>query len=366
MGVELVFSEDVDPDTIDAASITLNQGNTPVLASVWYDASGRTAFLRPAAKLLDGTYTVKVDGTRAADLAGNTVSDTYSFTVSSVGPSVVAVSPCGSVVDADALGATTITVQFDPGVQKAGGGALDASAIRLRVGGTPVAASVAHTAGQTVATLTPGAPLLHDTVYEVFIDKTQVQDAATSANMASDYTCIFRTQRIIFADDMDPMPEPLWSAPVTGSNQWKALNSVSDPQNSTLVWRGSNVTDGQNYARVCDLLGGKAQTVVLERDVTLPNLSSVKLRFDEWHEMGPSPNDSGSAVVVFGGNPVTLATFTGGGASAYQAREYDLTPYKNATVKLRFLLAIGGGNSLVNCPAGGKGLYVDNIRIVGE
>lgn len=365
-GVELVFSEDMNAQTIDAASVKLSVGGNEVLATVWYDASGRTAFLRPATKLADGAYTVTVDGLRAADLAGNTVADSFNFTVSSLGPSVVSASPCGTVVDADALGTTGVAVTFDPGVKKAGGGGLDSSAVQLRIGTTQVATTVAHAAGQTVATLTPSAALLQDTTYEVLVVASQVQDNVTSAAMASNYSCTFRTQRIIFADDMDPIPASMWVANASGSNQWKALNSVSDPMNSTVVWRGSNANDGQNYVRNCVTIGnGASQSVVLERDVTLPNLSRLLLRLDEWHAIAGT--DSGSVSIVFGGSPKTIATYTGGGALSYQPKEYDISAYKNATVKLRFTLAIAGGNNLGgSCPAGDKGLYVDNLRIVGE
>lgn len=364
VAVELVFSEDMNPATIDAASLTLSMSATPVLAAVWYDASGRTAFLRPAAKLADGTYTVNLDGMRAADLAGNGVTDSFSFTVSSAGPSVVAVSPCGTTVDHDDFGNTVVTLTFDPGVRKTGGGALDGSALQLRVNGAAVAATVSHTQGATVATLTPSAALLANTQYEVFVDKDQVQNATTAANMTSDYSCTFQTQQVIFEDDMDPMPVASWTNGATGGHQWKALNSVDDPSNSTQVWRGGNANDGQNYTRICGL-SAASRTVVLERDVTLPNINNIKLRFDEFHSIAGDPNDVGRVQIVYGGNPITLDTFTGT-TSAYAAKEYDVSAYKNATVKLRYLLFIDAGPTLGACPGGGKGVFIDNIRIVGE
>ncbi len=366
-GVELTFSEPMNAETLDAASFTLTQGGTPVLAAVWYEQGTRTLFLRPAARLQAGTHSATLDGTRASDLAGNLVGDSFNFTVSTSGPSVDAVSPCGLVIDPAHFGSTVVSVQFDVGVRKTGGGALDGTALQLRANNIPVTGTVTHTAGGASATFTPAAPLQHDTLYTVNVVHTQVQNATTQAPMTSAYACTFRTKRIVFEDGMDPMPQSGWTNVSVGQNQWRVANGNDDPQNATQAWRGGHNSGGGNYTRVCSAFGGTAQEVRLERTLNLAGLTAAELRLDTWHRLAAS--DSARIEVVAGNTSQALeAPVTGNTQSAYTARTYDLSQWVNQTVTLRFTLNIAGGtqNLLTSCPGTDLGFFVDNVRVVGE
>ncbi len=367
VGVEVTFSEAMDPRTLDAASFTLSANSSTVLAAVWYEPGARTLFLRPAAKLQGGSYTASLDGARVADLAGNTVADSFSFTVSTSGPSVDAVSPCGQIIDPANFGNTVISVQFDAGVQKTGGGALDGAALKLLAGGTPVTVSVGHVAGAANATLTPGAVLQHDTTYTVQVDASAVQNAATLAPMTSAYACTFRTRKLVFEDTMDPTAAMNWSAPASGQNQWKVANTNEDPGNTTQAWRAGHNSGAGDYTRICDVFGGTAQEVRLERDLNLSGLTEAELRVDTFHKL--APNDSARVQIVIGTQAIHLeAPFTGASQTAYTPRSYDLTPYVNQTVKLRFTLNIAGGTQglFSSCPATDIGFFVDDILVVGQ
>ncbi|MFN7134762.1 MAG: Ig-like domain-containing protein, partial [Myxococcales bacterium] len=168
--VEIAFSEDVQPSTIDAQSITLSFGGNRQPAAVWYDVASRTAVLQPSGRLSDGQQTITLDATRIADLAGNKLASagsTFTFNVSSSGPSVTSVDPCNSLVDAYDLDTKTIVLTFDRGVKKAGGAGLDGAALRLQRNGSDVPSTVTHTEGTATATIKSTAALEPGSQYTV-------------------------------------------------------------------------------------------------------------------------------------------------------------------------------------------------------
>lgn len=367
--VELTFSEDMEPSSIDAASFTLRFNGNPVLAAVSYDPGTRTAVLQPASALSDGTQTVALDGMRVRDLAGNTISDTSTFTVSSQQPAVVSATPCGTIVDVYDLGTQSITITFDRAVRKAAGGALDGTALKLRLGNTDQAVTVAHTAGSTTATLTPSAPLQDTQTYEV-VANTGVADNATGVAMAQAYSCTFQTQRVVFKDLVEDTVTTNYTLTGASGNGWARVNSPDDTRNS-IVWRGGNVTDGQNYVRQCAIAGAADRLIAFERTVDLTGLTEAELRYDEFHLINGAAADRGRAVVISGATTRELAGFTGT-ASGYTNRigqgSLNLRDFVGTTVRVRFELLIKGVNSL-NCgaaPAGNKGLFIDNLYVVGK
>jgi hypothetical protein len=325
--------------------------------------------LQPAAPLSDGVQTVTLDGASVRDLAGNTLADSYTFTVSSQQPAIVSATPCGTIVDVYELGTQTITVTFDRPVRKAGGGALDGTTLKLRFNNVDQAVTVTHTAGGTVATITPTAALTDTRTYEVQAT-TGVVDNATGVALAQQYSCTFQTQRVVLRDLVDDTVTTGYTIAPAGGNTWQRVNSPDDARNS-IVWRGGNATDGANYVRNCALLNAVDHTVVVERTVDLTGLSEAELRFDEFHLINSAAQDRGRALVISGTTVRELASFTGN-ASGYTNRvgqgTLNLRDFVGTTVRVRFELFIKGVNSL-NCgqaPVGGKGLFIDNLFVVGK
>ncbi|MFT3711009.1 MAG: Ig-like domain-containing protein [Archangium sp.] len=367
--VEVVFSEDMDAASIDAATFSLTFSAARVLAAVSYDPGTRTAVLQPAASLSDGVQTVTLDGMSVRDLAGNTLSDSYTFTVSSQQPAVVSATPCGTIVDVYDLGTQVITLTFDRPVRKAGGGALDGSTLKLRFNNVDQTATVNHTAGGTVATITPSSPLTETRTYEVQAT-TGVVDNATGVALSQLYSCTFQTQRVVYKDLVDDTVTTGYTIAGAGGNTWQRVNSPDDSRNS-IVWRGGNATDGANYTRACALVNAADYTVAVERTVDLTGLTEAELRYDEFHLINSAAQDRGRALVISGTTVRELASFTGN-ASGYTNRigqgTLNLRDFVGTTVRVRFELLIKGANMVVcgQAPAGSKGLFVDNLYVVGK
>gem|GEM_PF-561552 len=86
--ITATFSEQMDASTIGAATMTLQQGTTPVAGSVSY--SGAAAVFTPTGALLPSTVYTATITTGAKDLAGNALATNFiwNFTTGSTGPSI--------------------------------------------------------------------------------------------------------------------------------------------------------------------------------------------------------------------------------------------------------------------------------------
>jgi hypothetical protein len=167
------------------------------------------------------------------DLAGNALvanappAYTFAFTVSSASPSVTGVDQCGALVDADDLAGRVITVAFDRGVQKAGGGALDGSCLKLQLGGVDQPATVGHAAGGATATLTPDAPLQAGQTYSV-VATSLVAASDNGVALASQYSCSFATQTVLLLDLVEDDDTTGYSVASAGGKHWQREASVYD------------------------------------------------------------------------------------------------------------------------------------------
>jgi hypothetical protein len=102
------FSEAMNPATINQATFTLEQGNTPISGTVSYVGAGSTGTFVPTSVLaLDTTYTATLT-TSAEDAAGNPMSTphTWTFTTSACGQAPVALGAAGAFV---VLAGSTVT-----------------------------------------------------------------------------------------------------------------------------------------------------------------------------------------------------------------------------------------------------------------
>lgn len=90
--ITIQFSESLDPSTVNANTVTLKRGSSPVTGSVFYDASSHAASFVPSAILAgEAAHTLRVAGgsgtssSPVKDMAGNPLASDYSivFTTSS-------------------------------------------------------------------------------------------------------------------------------------------------------------------------------------------------------------------------------------------------------------------------------------------
>lgn len=382
--VSIVFSEALDPSTLSPATFGVSLATTPLLGAVSYDAASRTALFQPARPLADGTHTVTLQAANVKDLAGNTLTPSsgmvysYTFTVSSNGPSVSSVTPCGSQVDADDFGTQIVTVTFDRPVRRSGGAALDGTALKLQRAGADQAVTVTHTADTATATVTPSSALLPGETYTV-VATTLVLATNNNAAMASQYSCTFTTQKVLFQDAVNDTVTTGYTLTGATGSLWQRINSGDDQRNS-IVWRGGATSDGQNYTRDCTfgVTGGTPadRIVTLEKQIDLTGLSAAEVRFQVMDDLQRTGVLDEGRLIVNDGTDHIITTYTGQNAANPYVREgkgsNNLRDYLNKTVKVRWQLVIKGyfaGNTALNCnssPAGRKGLFVDDILIVGQ
>lgn len=380
--VSVVFSEALDPSTISPATFGVSFMSMPLVGAVSYDAASRTAVFQPSRPLADGTHTVTLQAANVKDLAGNALTPSsgmiysFTFTVSSAGPSVSMATPCGSQVDADDFGSQQVTIRFDRPVRRSGGAALDGTAVKLQRMGTDQAVSVMHTADTDTAVLTPSSALLPGETYTV-VATTLVLAANNNAPMASQYSCTFTTQRVLFQDAVNDTSTAGYTLAGATGNLWQRINS-GDDQRSSIVWRGGATNDGQNYARECTSgLQGAAQdrVITLEKQVDLTGLSSAEVRFQVMDDIQRTGALDEARLIVNDGTDHVVKTYTGQNAANPYTRDGkgsgNLTPYVNKTVRVKWQLVIKGhsaglAGSCANAPAGRKGFFVDDILVVGQ
>ena len=186
--VSAVFSEAMDPSTLNNSTFTVLQGTTLVAGIVSY--SGTTATFTPSSTLPAGTTFSANLSTGVKDLAGNALATpyTWSFTTGSAPdttpPTVSSTTPAdGATPVAVSVNFTaTFSEPMDPLT-------ITTATITLQHGATPVAGTVNYSGLD--ATFTPNASLAFDTLYTATIS-TGARDLAGNA-MANPYAWSFTT-----------------------------------------------------------------------------------------------------------------------------------------------------------------------------
>lgn len=210
--ITAVFTEEMNPATIDGASFTLTCALPCVAPSgaVGYTAGTRTATFRPAAVLAVGqTYTATIT-TAATDLAGNALAgnqapppaaSAYIWTFNTV--AAVAAAPVTVVSTRPAAGAAgvcpraSINATFDTSGARMDPATITAATFIVTGPGlTAVSAEsvVLDDATGLTATFTPRFDLVNGTTYTVTLDSgaNGVKDLAVPANqMAADFVWTF-------------------------------------------------------------------------------------------------------------------------------------------------------------------------------
>jgi hypothetical protein len=160
--VAATFSEVLDPLTITTATFTLDRGITPVAGTVTY--AGVTATFAPTGGLAPATEYTATISTDVADLAGNTLENTYVWTFTTGGdaditaPEVFFTDPVNVAlnVPVNKKVAVTFTEAMDPLT-------ITAATFTLDRGLTPVEGTVTYSG--ITATFTPPGGLVPNTTY---------------------------------------------------------------------------------------------------------------------------------------------------------------------------------------------------------
>ena len=184
----VVFSEWMNPLTINSATITLTKGTDVVPCLVTY--TGYTATINPEEPLYPNTTYVITVTSGVADLANNTLVVDYSFsfltlpTPDTTAPVVLSTDPVGDASDVALNRAITITFSEIMRAETLSSDHLSVTG----PGTTVVLGEVSHT--DTTMTFTPTSPLDSNTVFTVSLDG--VTDVVGNA-LASPYVFNFTT-----------------------------------------------------------------------------------------------------------------------------------------------------------------------------
>ncbi|HME56504.1 MAG TPA: ice-binding family protein [Candidatus Lokiarchaeia archaeon] len=211
-----IFSEAMDPLTINTTTFTLKQGATPVSGVVTYSVV--TAVFTPASNLSAGTpYTATIT-TGAKDLAGNALAVNYvwTFTTSAVAdttpPTVSSTVPANSTtgVAINSAMAAIFSEAMDPLT-------INTMTFTLKQGVTLVSGTVTYVG--VTATFTPASNLASSTPYTAMIT-TGATDLAGNA-LAVNYMWTFTTSATV-----DTTPPTVSSTVPANSALGVAVNSA--------------------------------------------------------------------------------------------------------------------------------------------
>ena len=184
------FSETMDAATISGATLTLSGPEGSVAGTVTYSTASNTATFTPSANLNFSTEYTATISTGATSSSGTALAANYSWsftTAPAPAPTVSTVSPTS--------GATGVTITTD--VTATFSEAMNSSTINGTTftltpqGGSAIAATVAYSSTDNVATLTPNNTLAYNTQYTATIT-TGVQSSLGAA-LASNYVWKFAT-----------------------------------------------------------------------------------------------------------------------------------------------------------------------------
>ena len=188
--VSAVFSEAINPDTINASTFTLTGPNSASVAGqVTYNGTTKTAIFTSSSSLaINTTYTATIT-TGTKDMFGNALAtnDVWTFTTGVAtctglgAPTVVSVTPAdGACPD------TAVTATFNEAMNPA---TINATTFTLT--GSGATGTVSYDAPDITATFTPSAALDLNTTYTATIT-TGAQDVFGNA-LATDFTWTFTT-----------------------------------------------------------------------------------------------------------------------------------------------------------------------------
>lgn len=183
----VAFSEDMDPATITAETVTLKQGNTAIAGRV--TSVGSTATFAPSRNFENGKVYTGVVTTGAKDLAGNPLANNYMWefnagpATDTTAPTVVFTSPVKGATATPAR--QSVNVAFSETMDST---TITTETFTLKQGTTPVSGKV--TAAASSATFNPSRKLEKGKTYTAAVT-TGTKDLAGNA-LAHDYVWEFK------------------------------------------------------------------------------------------------------------------------------------------------------------------------------
>ncbi|PKP51329.1 MAG: hypothetical protein CVT92_13065, partial [Bacteroidetes bacterium HGW-Bacteroidetes-1] len=183
-----IFSEGMDPLTINPSTFIIKQGTTPVLGVITY--SGITAVFSPLSNFAANTVYSATITNAVEDLAGNKMINNYnwSFTTGSAPdntpPTVIAVYPLHLATNVAVTTQPTATFSESMDILT-----INTSTFKIKQGSTPIAGYV--TLIGDVATFTPASNFAANTVYTATITN-NVEDLAGNT-MVNEFVWTFTT-----------------------------------------------------------------------------------------------------------------------------------------------------------------------------
>src|SRR5947209_2252846 len=231
--IRLQFSERIDPVSVNNGTIQVwpNSTGVPISGTATASADGLSATFFTSALLPSTAYTVRVNTSGIADLAGNGVNFFQSgFTTGTASDTDV---PTGIIFVSPQDGAAgvpvnaRISVQFSEPMSSVS--MLSNPVTVIAAGGATVAGSIGISSDHTAMTLFPSSPLAPSTSYTVHVSG--VQDV--SGSVAPPFTSSFTTAASTAADLI--RPSVISVSPANGAGGVAA--------NSTVVWTFSEPVD---------------------------------------------------------------------------------------------------------------------------
>ena len=240
-----VFSEAMNPSTIDSSTFTLTgPGTTPVNGQVTYDPTSNTAIFTPASALAPSTTYTSTITTGAADLLGQNLANDFVWTFTTAPTLCQPPLPPSSVSPANEstgiCSNTVIAVTFPQAMLPA---SINSASFKLAGPGvTPVAGTITHDQANKIFVFSPAATLALNTTFTGTIT-TGAEDMSGNA-LASDFVWTFTTSPMACA----PPPPP-------------AVISVTPPDETAGVCLDSVLTATFNEAMNPATIGATTFTV---------------------------------------------------------------------------------------------------------
>ncbi len=190
--IEVQFSTDMNPATINAQTFLLSDSNSQLVAgAVSYDQPNRIASFKPSAELQATTQYTATVTTGVADLSGRHLAQNYAFQLTTRASTDT--SPIGVTKTQPGNGETCVSqttnvqVSFSEGATAS---SVNSTDLFLTGPAGNVAATVTYDAALIIATITPNAALTANTSYTLTVQN--VQDLAGVA-MTAPYRAQFTT-----------------------------------------------------------------------------------------------------------------------------------------------------------------------------
>ena len=275
--IAAVFSETMNPLTINTTTFLLKNGATTVIGTVTY--AGTTALFSPTVNLLPNTLYTATITTGATDLAGNAMVANYvwSFTTGTIAdiirPTVISTDPAPGATGV--LLNKKVTATFSEAMNPL---SINNTTFLLKAGTVSIAGVVTYTG--TTATFSPAVSLIANTVYTATIT-TGARDLAGNT-LLTNYVWTFTT---VAANN----PGILGSASIFGAFGGNA--GITNQGINTVINNGSIATTAASTL----ITGFRDQTTGDVYTVTPSNLGKV---FGRIYTAPPAPGNATSFAIA--------------------------------------------------------------------